>query len=68
MALRGSDRVDGVELESRGVEVVRTRRPWALIIAALLLVVLSVVLGVVPALLLTWMEPSVTALVDSLMY
>jgi hypothetical protein len=44
MALRGSDRIDEVELEPRGVEVVRTRRPWALIVAALLLVVLSVVL------------------------
>ena len=33
-----------MELESRGVEVVRTRRPWALIVAALLLVMLSVVL------------------------
>ena len=44
MALRGSDRIDGMEMESRGAEVVRTRRPWALIVAALLLVVLSVVL------------------------
>ena len=33
-----------MEMESRGAEVVRTRRPWALIVAALLLVVLSVVL------------------------
>lgn len=31
-------------MESRDVEVVRPRRPWALIVAALLLVVLSVVL------------------------
>jgi hypothetical protein len=44
MALRGSDRVDEVDLEPRGIEIVRTRRPWALIAAALLLVVLSVVL------------------------
>jgi type VI protein secretion system component VasK len=44
MALRGSDRIDGMEMESRDVEVVRPRRPWALIVAALLLVVLSVVL------------------------
>lgn len=44
MALRGSERIDEVDLEPRGVEIVRTRRPWALIVAALLLVVLSVVL------------------------
>jgi hypothetical protein len=44
MALRGSDRIDDMELESRGADVVRARRPWALIVAALLLVVLSVVL------------------------
>jgi hypothetical protein len=44
MALRGSDRIDDMEMEPRGAEIVRTRRPWALIVAALLLVVLSVVL------------------------
>lgn len=33
-----------MEMESRDVEVARPRRPWALIVAALLLVVLSVVL------------------------
>ncbi|HKZ05193.1 MAG TPA: hypothetical protein VJU81_06955 [Methylomirabilota bacterium] len=44
MALRGSDRMEEMELEPRGIELVRTRRPWALIIASLLLVVLVAVL------------------------
>jgi hypothetical protein len=44
MALRGSDRIDDMAVESRGAEQVRGRRPWALIIASLLLVVLVVVL------------------------
>ena len=45
MALRGSDRLDEMELEPpRGMELVRARRPWALIIASLLLVVLVAVL------------------------
>jgi hypothetical protein len=44
MVLRGSDRVDDMDVEPRGADLVRTRRPWALIIASLLLVVLVVVL------------------------
>ena len=44
MALRGSDRFDELNAEPRGVELMRTRRPWALIVASLLLVVLAVVL------------------------
>jgi hypothetical protein len=44
MALRGGDRMEEMELEPRGMEFVRTRRPWALIIASLLLVVLVAVL------------------------
>jgi hypothetical protein len=44
MALRGSDRIDDMDAEPRGAEVVRTRRPWALIVASLLLVALAVVL------------------------
>jgi hypothetical protein len=44
MALRGSDRVEEMELEPRGIDLVRTRRPWALIIASLLLVVLVALL------------------------
>jgi hypothetical protein len=44
MALRGSDRIDDMTVEPRGAEQARGRRPWALIIASLLLVVLVVVL------------------------
>jgi hypothetical protein len=44
MALRGSDRIDDMDAEPRGADLVRTRRPWALIIASLLLVALAVVL------------------------
>jgi hypothetical protein len=44
MALRGGDRMQEMELEPRGIELVRPRRPWALIIASLLLVVLVAVL------------------------
>ncbi len=45
MALRGSDRIDDdVHVEPRGLELARPRRPWALIVASLLLVVLVVVL------------------------
>jgi hypothetical protein len=44
MVLRGGDRMDEAEMELRGPEVVRPQRPWALIVAALLLVVLVAVL------------------------
>lgn len=44
MALRGSDRIDDMDAEPGGADLVRTRRPWALIIASLLLVALAVVL------------------------
>ena len=44
MALRGSDRIDDMDAEPRGADLVRRRRPWALIIASLLLVALAVVL------------------------
>jgi len=44
MVLRGGDRMDEAELDLRGPELVRPQRPWALIGAALLLVVLVAVL------------------------
>ena len=44
MALRGGDRIDDMSVEPRGLETVRPRRPWALIVASLLLVALVVVL------------------------
>ena len=44
MVLRGGDRMDEAELDLRGPDLVRPRRPWALIGAALLLVVLAAVL------------------------
>ena len=40
MVLRGGDRMDEAELDLREPELIRPRRPWALIVAALLLVVL----------------------------
>jgi uncharacterized protein YlxW (UPF0749 family) len=44
MDLRGGDRMDDAELDLRGPDLVRPRRPWALMVAALLLVVLVAVL------------------------
>src|SRR4030095_5569455 len=44
MVFRGGDRMDDAELDLRGPDLVRPRRPWALMVAALLLVVLVAVL------------------------
>lgn len=44
MVFRGGDRMDEAEIDLRGPELVRPRRPWTLIVAALLLVVLVAVL------------------------
>jgi hypothetical protein len=44
MVLRGGDRMDEAEMDLRGPDLVRPQRPWALIGAALLLVVLAAVL------------------------
>jgi hypothetical protein len=44
MVLRGGDRLGEMDMEPRGLEMLRPRRPWFLIVASLLLVVLVAVL------------------------